>query len=150
VRFYPHGAFEGARLGSPGIRGLCLLDYRVRHPAGRDAGGAGAVEGVAARALRLPFTGPDGCDCNARRESLRGSQGLIATIAVGWAIRAFYARLRGLCGAPVQTEPQSRSTARAPCPRVRFVFTLATPTRNHPPQSVSCLSSMEKTAPAFT
>src|SRR5438105_4465796 len=29
-------------------------------------------------------------------------------------------------GAPVQTELQSRSTARAPCPRVRPVFTLST------------------------
>src|SRR3982074_3294896 len=28
-------------------------------------------------------------------------------------------------GAPAHTEPQSRSTARAPCPRVRPVFTLS-------------------------
>src|SRR5436190_4894190 len=31
-------------------------------------------------------------------------------------------------GAPAHTEPQSRSTARAPCPRVRPVFTLSTDT----------------------
>ena len=79
LRFHPHGAFEGARLGGARIRGVCFLDHRVRHPSERDAGGAGAAEGVAARALRLPVTGTDGCDCNPCREGIRGSQGLIAT-----------------------------------------------------------------------
>src|SRR5438105_11061964 len=37
--------------------------------------------------------------------------------------KGVHARLRGLCGAPAQTEPQSRSSARAPCPRVRPALT---------------------------
>ena len=39
VRFHPHRAFEGARLGSPGICRVCLLDHRVRHPSRSDARG---------------------------------------------------------------------------------------------------------------
>ena len=65
ARFHPHGAFKGAGLVGSRIRGICLLDHRIRHTSRSDAGRACPAEGVAARALRLPFAGADGCDCDA-------------------------------------------------------------------------------------
>src|SRR5208337_4308744 len=76
IRLHPHGAFKGAGLVGSRGRGVRLLDHRVRHSSQSDAGGAFSVEGAGPRALRLPFAGTYGRDCNPRREGFREARGL--------------------------------------------------------------------------
>src|SRR5438874_11291161 len=79
VRFYPYRAFKGPGLGASRVRGICLLDHRVRHSARSDGRGPVPIEGTASRTLRLPVAGLDGCDRHPRRQGVGEACSLVAT-----------------------------------------------------------------------
>jgi len=93
VRLHPHRALKGPGLGASRVRGIRLLDHRVRHAARANGRRPVAIEGAASGALRLPFAGLDGCNRHPRR------QGVGVT-----------------CGSPSVAFPRSRRP-RLPSPR---------------------------------
>ena len=68
-RLHPHRAVAGAGLVAAGIRGVRLVDHRVRRRSREHGRGQGEAEGARPRAVRLPVAAADGSDRHAYRES---------------------------------------------------------------------------------
>ena len=68
ARLHPYRAVAGAGLVAAGIRGVRLVDHRVRRQSREHGRGAGPAEGARPRAVRLPVAAAHGPDRDAYGE----------------------------------------------------------------------------------
>jgi len=69
-----------------GVRGIRLLDHRIRHSARSDGRRPVSIEGAASGTLRLPVAGLDGCNRHPRRQGVGGACSLIPSAAAPEAV----------------------------------------------------------------
>ena len=117
-------SFQRTRAGRLRVRGIRLLDHRVRHSARSDGRGPVPIEGAASRTLRLPVAGLDGCD---RYPRCQGVGEACSLIAVG-PLPGRKRRVRGItCGSRSVAFPRLRERKR---PYSRKSRSICGPCRN--------------------
>src|SRR5262249_38018918 len=133
VRLHPHRAFKGPGVGASRVRSIRLLDHRIRHSARANGRRPVSIEGAASGTLRLPFAGVDGCNRYPRRQGVGGACSLSPMAAASALTREELIAARIWAG-----------------PLAGRQWNVFATTGYHLRQSVSCFSSIEKTAPSFT